>query len=306
MASNINKKKYLIIVAGPTASGKTSLSIQLAQHFNTAILSCDSRQFFKEMNIGTAKPNAHELAQVKHYFINHRSIKETYSVGDYEKEAIALLKQLYQQHNVAIMVGGSGLYFRAVCEGLDTFPHIPTDMRNKVKAMYQQGGLKLLQQTLQQQDPTYYQEVDIKNPQRLMRAIEVCLQSGKPYSSFRQQSKKQRFFTPIKIAINWDRQQLYQRINTRVDAMMDKGLLQEVQSLYSYKHVNALQTVGYNEIFRFLDGDIDLPEAIRLIKRNTRHYAKRQLTWLRKEADINWYAPENIHNIITDVEKIIQ
>ncbi len=280
--------KQLIIIAGATASGKTGLAIELANQLQTEILSCDSRQFFQEMAIGTAKPDASELAAAPHHFVGHLSIKDSYSVGDYEKDALDLLKKLFIKHNQVIMVGGSGLYVKAVCEGLDVFPNVPIEIRESLKQKYEENGLAYLQSQLQELDPQYYAVVDQHNPQRLIRALEVCLASGQPYSSFRQQKKAARPFRVLHFALQMERSLLYERINRRVDQMMAAGLLEEVKGLLPYAHLNALQTVGYKELFDYLRGLHSLETAVELIKRNTRRYAKRQLTWLRKQANVMW------------------
>ncbi len=289
--------KYLVIVAGPTAVGKTSVSIQLAQQLNTSIISCDSRQFYREMTIGTAKPSPEELQAAPHHFINNLSIKEPYTVGDFEKEVLAFLAQQFQQKQVVLMTGGSGLYIHAVCNGLDVFPDVDPAIRAAIKEQYLAQGIETLQTELQALDPVYFAEVDQANPQRIMRALEVCKSTGKAYSSFRKKQAVKRPFQIIKIALNRDRNLLYERINKRVDIMLSEGLLAEAQALYPYKHINALQTVGYKELFSFMDGEIDRHEAIRLIKRNSRRYAKRQLTWLRKEPDWYWFYPEQFDEI---------
>ncbi|MGB0840281.1 MAG: tRNA (adenosine(37)-N6)-dimethylallyltransferase MiaA [Chitinophagales bacterium] len=283
---------YLIVINGPTAVGKTALSIRLAKTFKTVILSCDSRQFFREMNIGTAKPDAEELAAIPHHFINNLSIFDTYTVGDYEKEALVLLEKLFQKHDVVIMAGGSSLYVKAVCEGLDPFPNVDPVIRASLKQTYTLKGIGFLQNQIQQLDPVYYANVDQHNPQRLLRALEVCLSSGVPYSSFRTNTKKKRPFKIVQIALEMERPILYDRINYRVDLMIQNGLLEEAQNLYTHKTLNALKTVGYKEFFDHWDGNHTMEEAIELIKRNTRRYAKRQLTWLRKIADIQWFNPK--------------
>ena len=287
-------KKYLIIVGGPTASGKTNLAIQLAQYYQTEIISCDSRQFFQELNIGTAKPDTEELAAAKHHFVGHLSIQENYTVGDFEQDALVLLDQLYEVHDKVILVGGSGLYIKALCEGLDQFPEVPEAIRSNWEQVYAKHGLKYLQLQLKALDPDYYKIVDLNNPHRLIRALSVCEVSGKAYSSFRSNQKQHRNFTPIYLQLHWKREKLYERINQRVDLMMQKGLLAEVQALYDFSHLNALQTVGYQEIIEHLEGNIALPEAIELIKRNSRRYAKRQLTWNRREGHWKQVRPGEI------------
>lgn len=281
--------KTLITVVGPTAIGKTSLSLELAQHYNTEILSADSRQFFKEMEIGTAVPTQEELAAAPHHFIQHISIEDTYSVGHYERDALKLLDELFKKHDVLILVGGSGLYVDAVLNGLDQFPEVTTGTREKLEELLKTKGTAELQRLLQEKDPIYFQEVDIQNTQRVMRALEVCISSGKSFSSFRNQPKKPRDFHSIKIGLTADRDTIYDRINRRVDIMMNEGLLEEVKGLLSRKRLNALQTVGYRELFEYLEGDITLEKAIENIKTNTRRFAKRQLTWYRKDPKVHWF-----------------
>jgi tRNA dimethylallyltransferase len=281
--------KTLITVVGPTAIGKTSLSLELAQHYNTEILSADSRQFFKEMEIGTAVPTQEELAAAPHHFIQHISIEDTYSVGHYERDALKLLDELFKKHDVLILVGGSGLYVDAVLNGLDQFPEVTTGTREKLEELLKTKGTAELQRLLQEKDPIYFQEVDIQNTQRVMRALEVCISSGKSFSSFRNQPKKPRDFHSIKIGLTADRDTIYDRINRRVDIMMNEGLLEEVKGLLSRKRLNALQTVGYRELFEYLEGDITLENAIENIKTNTRRFAKRQLTWYRKDPKVHWF-----------------
>lgn len=290
--------KNLIIIAGPTAIGKTALSIALARHYNCPVVSADSRQFFKEMTIGTAKPGADEMQGVKHYFIDSHSITEEYTVGKFETEAIALLEQLFQQYDKVLLTGGSGLYIDAICKGFDELPEADAEIREKINTLYKNEGLKSLQDLLKQQDIEYYNAVDLQNPQRISRALEVCLTAGVPYSALRKGKSHARNFKNIKIGLNTDRETLYNRINLRVDTMMEQGLLQEVQSLLPYRHLNALQTVGYKELFDFLENKTDLPTAIERIKQNTRRFAKRQLTWFRRYPDIRWFEPDQAKNII--------
>ena len=280
-------KKILLTVVGPTAIGKTSLAIDLALHFGTEIISCDSRQFFKEMSIGTAVPSSEELAQVKHHFIQHKSIFDTYSVGDFERDAITLLKELFKQHNVVIMVGGSGLYADTVVYGLDDFPEVSPEIRNELNELYQKQGITYLQTRLKDLDPIQYTQIDVQNPQRMMRALEVCIASGKPYSSFLNKKETLRDFTNITIGLTAEREVVYNRINERVELMLENGLLIEAQTLFPHKKLNALQTVGYRELFNFFEGKTSLDFAIEEIKKNTRRFAKRQYTWFHK--DINWF-----------------
>lgn len=280
--------KVLIAVVGPTAIGKTALGILLAKHFKSEIVSADSRQFFKEMEIGTAVPSPEELKAVPHHFIQHKSIFEPYSVGDFEKEAIALLDRLFQKMDVTIMVGGSGLYVDAVVSGLDEFPEVDPKTRESLNERLEKEGLKSLQDELKKRDSVYYHIVDLENPHRLIRALEVCITANKPYSSFLNQNKPQRAFKTLYVGIEAPRETIYDRINTRVDLMMEAGLLDEAKKLHPHKHLNALQTVGYKELFEYLDGHCSLEVAVSEIKKNTRRFAKRQLTWLRKNKNILW------------------
>ncbi|WP_245550025.1 tRNA (adenosine(37)-N6)-dimethylallyltransferase MiaA [Haliscomenobacter hydrossis] len=299
------EKKYLIVIGGPTASGKTALAIRLAQYFHTEILSADSRQFYQEMTIGTAKASAEELDMVPHHFINSLSIREAYNVGDFERDALALLAQLYQKHQVVILAGGSSLYIKALCEGLDVFPDVPTQIREEVEALYQSAGLAALQKELTQVDPVYFAEVDQSNPHRLIRAISVFRASGLPFSSFRTQQAEPRFFTPIYLWLEVPREILYERINQRVDQMLEHGLETEARSLFEQRHLNALQTVGYQELFDYFVGNISREEAIELIKRNSRRYAKRQGTWMRRDGFWHLFAPEQWEDILKFVQSIV-
>ena len=281
--------KFLLVIVGPTAIGKTALSIQLAKYFQTEILSADSRQFYKELQIGTAVPSRQELSEATHHFIQHISITESYSVGAFEKEALQRLQTIFQNNDVAILVGGSGLYSKAVTDGLDIFPEVLPGIKEQIKNRYHEGGIEALQEQLKKVDPNYYNSVDLNNTQRVMRALEVSISSGKPFSSFRTQNKAKRPFTTIKIGLNADRAVLYDRINRRVDQMILQGLEQEVKSLVPYKDLNALQTVGYKELFDHFDGKFTFESAIEEIKKNTRRFAKRQGTWFRKDAEITWF-----------------
>lgn len=286
---------YLITIIGPTAIGKTALSIKLAQHFGCDIISCDSRQFFKEMTIGTAVPNTEELAAAPHHFIQNISIFENYSVGDFENDALQTLESLFQKNPVQVMVGGSGLYVDAVLKGFDEFPDIPISIREEINRNYDELGIEFLQENLKKLDPDYYQKIQaenpqtLQNPQRMKRFIEVCMGSGKPYSSFIGKRKNERNFIPIVIGLEADREIMYQRINMRVDIMMQQGLLEEAQSLYPNKQLNALQTVGYRELFDYFDEKITLEEAIEQIKMNTRRFAKRQMTWFKRTENATWF-----------------
>lgn len=281
-------KKILISVVGPTAIGKTTLAIELANSFNAEILSADSRQFYGEMSIGTAVPSKIELAQAPHHFIQHKSIHDEYTVGDFEREALAKLKELFKENNYVVMVGGSGLYIDAVTKGLDHFPEIDTKIRAQLNHDLLNNGIATLQGKLKELDRDYYEKVDLNNPHRLIRALEVCIGSGRPYSSFLNKEKKPRDFQTITIGLEADRKILYDRINRRVDLMLEQGLLEEVSSLRKYSALNALQTVGYRELFRYMDGEMDLNSSIGEIKKNTRRFAKRQLTWFKRKGDVLW------------------
>lgn len=297
--------KYLITIIGPTAIGKTSLSIALAQHFGCEIISCDSRQFFKEMRIGTAVPSSDELAAATHHFIQNKSIFENYTVGDFEKEAIAKLDELYQSNDFVILVGGSGLYVDAILKGFDAFPDIDAAVREEVTANYEKYGISYLQEQLELLDSNYFQKISLENPQtlqnpqRMMRFVEVCIGTGKPYSSFLNQNKNNRDFTPIIIGLEAERNVMYDRINQRVDIMMNEGLLAEAEQLYTHKELNALQTVGYRELFTYFDGECTLDFAIEEIKKNTRRFSKRQLTWFKRTENAKWF------DYLTDRNEII-
>lgn len=291
---------YLITIVGPTAIGKTALSIAIAKYFNTEILSSDSRQFFKEMNIGTAVPNLEELEAVKHHFIQHISIHNAYSVGHFEKDSILTLNDLFKKHNVVVMVGGSGLYTDAVLHGLDHFPEVNTEIRQDLKLQFKRNGIIPLQEKLKKLDIKTYKNIDLENHQRLIRALEICIGTGKPFSSFQKKNATKRNFTSIKIGLTADREIIYNRINTRVDIMLENGLLEEAKDLFKYRELNALQTVGYKELFAYFEGKFSLDFAVEEIKKNTRRFAKRQLTWYRKDDKINWF------NYQDDPEKIVE
>lgn len=285
--------KVLISIVGPTAIGKTKLAILLAKRYNTEIISADSRQFFKEMRIGTAVPSSEELNAAKHHLIQHKSVTETYTVGDFEKEAILLLDELFQHHDVVVMVGGSGLYIDAVTKGLDEFPKVDVEIREQLNLELKEFGITQLQNKLNTLDPTYYQTVDLNNPHRLIRALEICIGTGKPYSSFLSKPKKLRNFKILTVGLYANRQLIYDAINRRVDMMMDAGLLEEVQALSQYKNLNALQTVGYKELFTHFSGIWDVQTAISEIKKNTRRFAKRQLTWFKRNESTVWIDAQN-------------
>jgi tRNA dimethylallyltransferase len=294
----IQTTKKLIVIGGATATGKTTLAIQLAKHYNTEILSADSRQFYKDMSIGTAKPNPLELSEAKHHFIDNLNVVDHYSVGDYERDATALLNNLFKNHDILIMVGGTGLNIKAVCEGLDSYPNTPIELRTQVELSYSEHGIQYLQNELKRIDPLYYQEVDINNPHRLIRAITVFRASGRTFSEFRGQAKPLRPFTPIYFNLEMERQLLYDRINTRVDKMIASGLLEEVTNLIPFRNCNALQTVGYKELFDYLDGKCEWAKAIDLIKQHTRNYAKRQVTWFKKDKHWKSISAGNLEEIV--------
>ena len=282
------QKKTLITIVGPTAIGKTALSIKLANHFNTEIISCDSRQFYKEMTIGTAVPEPEELTAAKHHFIQNRSINDDYSVGQFEKDALSKLEELFLKHDVLIMVGGSGLYVDAVLKGLDYFPEVDINIREKLNQQLISDGIETLQNQLKKLDLESYNSIALDNPHRLIRALEICIGTGNTYSSYKNKPKTPRNFTSIKIGINADREIIYDRINHRVDIMMNKGLLEEAKKLYSKKHLNALQTVGYRELFQYFDNNFTKDFAVSEIKKNSRRFAKRQLTWFKKDISTIW------------------
>lgn len=287
--------KYLITIVGPTAIGKTALSIYLANHYNCEIISCDSRQFFKEMTIGTAVPNPEELATVTHHFIQNKSILDKYTVGDFEKEGLTKIEELFQNNNYIVLVGGSGLYVDAILKGFDEFPSIDPAVRENVNTNYEKLGIEYLQQQLKTLDQNYFNTLSsenpqtLQNPQRMMRFVEICIGTGKPYSSFLNQKKNNRNFIPLLIGLDADRSVIYDRINQRVDIMISEGFVVEAQSLYNQKELNALQTVGYRELFNYFDGEFTLPFAIEEIKKNTRRFAKRQLTWFKRNQDTKWF-----------------
>lgn len=291
------KQKTLVVIVGPTAVGKTDLAIKVAQHYNTEIISADSRQFFREMSIGTAKPTAVELTQARHHFINSHSVNDSFNVGDFEKEGLQVLDQIFTKHDVAILAGGSGLYIKAICEGFDHLPEADATVRERLNTELTVRGLEPLAERLKLSDPVYYAQVDINNPQRVIRALEVIESTGKAFSSYHTSSTKTRHFNIVKIGLNLPREKLYQRIDLRVDEMIKQELLNEVRSLLPYRHLNALNTVGYKELFDHLDGKIDLDTAINLIKRNTRRFAKRQLTWFNKDQEIKWFEPTQLKDI---------
>ncbi len=296
------RQQTLVVIAGPTAAGKTGVAIEVASHFNTEIISADSRQYYKEIPIGTASPDAKELAQVKHHFVGQLSIFDDYNVSRFEKEVLALLQQKFQHNPVMVMAGGSGMYIDAVCNGIDDLPDPDEQIRSALNQTLSEKGIEALQQQLKILDPPYFHEVDLQNPKRLMRAIEVCLQTGKRYSDLRKNKRAHRDFNILKIGLTLPREVLYNRVNQRTDAMMANGWLEEARTVYPYKHLNSLNTVGYKELFNYISGEWSLETAIEKIKTNTRRYAKRQLTWFKRDADIEWFQPDNIQRIIQYIE----
>ncbi len=298
--------KYLICVVGPTAIGKTAAAIALARHYHTEIISADSRQFYREMSIGTAKPTDDEQAQAVHHFVNSHSVNELFNVGDFEVQGLSKLEEIFGDHDMAIMAGGSGLYVNAITKGFDDLPKIDAAVREELNALFTQQGISALQQELSIADPEYYAQVDVNNPQRLIRALEVYRSTGKPFSSYRTGNSKPRPFKTIMIGLELPREHLYERVNHRVDLMMQAGLLEEVRSLLPDRHLNALNTVGYTELFDHLDGHTDLTTAVELIKQNTRRFAKRQLTWFKRDRDTQWFAPTDVPAIIQYVDNAIR
>ena len=295
-------EKHLIVIAGPTAVGKTAIAIRLAQHFNTDIISADARQFYKEMNIGTAKPTDEQLKLIPHHFINFLSVNDIYNVGQYEKDVLEKLNELFKTHDVVIMTGGAGLFIRAVTEGLDVLPSADPEIRESLQELFETQGIEALQIKLEDVDPEYYKKVDIQNPVRLIRALEVFYATGKPISTFHIRETPERPFKSIKICLELERKTLYNIINNRVDKMIDNGLLKEAENLFPLRHLNALQTVGYSELFDYLENTTDLKTAIEKIKQNTRNYAKRQMTWFRKDKEFVWVKADNYEKIQSIVE----
>ena len=299
---------FLISIIGPTAIGKTTLSIALANHFKTEIISSDSRQFYKDMQIGTAAPNCEELKAATHHFIHHKSITDDYNVGAFEKDALNALKTLFKNHNIVIMVGGSGLYVNAVTKGLDDFPKVNSDIRESLITTFEEKGLEPLQSELKSLDPETYNIIALDNPHRVMRALEICIGTGQPYSSFLNKKRDKRPFKTISIGLTTERETIYNRINERVDIMLENGLLDEVKSLYKYKHLNSLNTVGYKELIKYLDTEWTLEFAVSEIKKNSRRFAKRQLTWFKKNEDTIWFDYQTpietiIDTVTTEINK---
>ena len=296
--------KTLIVITGPTAVGKTRLCIDLAKHFGIPIINADSRQIYKELKIGTASPTDEERHEVKHYFVGTLSLEDYYSASLYEQQVMALLGTMYKTHDYALMAGGSMMYIDAVCNGIDDIPTIDDETRKTMKRRLQEEGLECLCEELRQRDPEYYEIVDRQNPKRVVHALEICTMTGKTYTSFRKRERKQRPFRIIKIGLNRERQELYDRINARVDEMMEKGFLEEAKGLYSQKHLNALNTVGYKELFGYFEGQWMLEEAIERIKGNTRRYARKQLSWYKKDEQIKWFHPDQEEDIINYILSI--
>lgn len=297
-----SKTKQLIIIAGPTAVGKTALSIRIAQALNTEIISADSRQFFRELNIGTAKPNAEELGQVKHHFINSHSIAEAYSAGDFERDALTLLDKLFETHDNVVMTGGSGLYIKAVSEGLDALPAPLEDLRETLTNKLHQEGLSTLQDEITNIDPVFASTAEIANPQRVVRALEVFYTTGIPISQYQLKQTQQRPFGQLMIALDRDRAELYNRIDLRMDLMLEQGLVDEAKALTPFRAHHALQTVGYKEVYGYLDGAYDEKEMVRLLKQNSRRYAKRQLTWFRHQGNFKWFHADDYDEILAYIK----
>ncbi len=300
----MKKSKLLVVIAGPTAIGKTKLTIDLAKRFSSEIISADSRQVFRELEIGTAKPDASELAEAKHYFINTHSVHDPFSAGDFEREGLRLLATLFEHLDVVFMTGGSGMYIDAICKGLDEMPAIPINIRDHLMHRLRDEGLSVLQEELRTKDPEYFEEVDIQNSQRVVRALEMIEGTGQKFSSFRTQKKEvDRPFSILKVGLEMEREKLNERIDLRMDMMIEAGLFEEARTFHPLKHINALQTVGYREIFDFFDGIYDREEAVRLLKRNSRRYAKRQMTWFKRDSDYHWYHPQQREEIVQLIEQ---
>lgn len=292
----------LIVVVGPTGSGKSALAVELAKHYGAPIISTDSRQVYRGLPIGTAQPTADELAAAKHYFIADREVEDNFNCGRYEAEALALLEELFKDNRYVVAVGGSGLYVKALCEGMDSLPEADDAVREMLKSRLENEGIGSLVEELRRLDPKYAEEVDLCNPARVMRALEVCLTTGKPYSEQRSGTVAERWFNIVKIGTDMPRDVLYERIDRRVDMMVEEGLVEEARAMYPKRALNSLQTVGYREMFDYFDGTISLAEAIELVKRNSRRYAKRQLTWFRRDESIGWFAPTDLEHIIEFIE----
>ena len=302
--SKMQTKKTLIVLLGPTGVGKTNISLRLAEYLGCPILSSDSRQFYRELKIGTAAPTKDQLKQIKHYFIGSQSIFDEYNAGQYELEAILLLEKLFQQLDVVMLVGGSMMYIDAVCNGLDNIPEVDAETRTFWQNQYQKFGLEFIQKELKRLDPVHFDQVDIQNPKRIIHALEICMMTGKPFSYFRTGERKQRNFNILKIGLNRPRPELYERINCRVEEMMKEGLLKEAELFYKYKLLNTLNTVGYKELYEFMDGHWTLDFAVNMIKQDSRRYAKRQLTWFNRDKEIHWFHPDDEKKIMELVHDI--
>ena len=294
----VKSAKYLIVIAGPTAVGKTGFTVNLGSELNTSVINADSRQVYHELTIGTAKPGPTDLEGVVHYFIGDRTLDTDFNAGIFERESMVVLDQIFKVSSTAILSGGSGLYIKAVCEGFDEFPDVNPKIRLELKQEFESAGLEPLKNELEQKDPVFFEKVDVSNSQRIIRALEVIRTSGQPFSNFRIQAQSKRSFTTIKIGLERPRQELYDRINLRVDSMIEMGLIDEVKKLKRYRNKQALQTVGYQEIFGYLDGNYDRDEAIRLLKRNSRRYAKRQMTWFKADTNIKWFHPDEFDQVV--------
>ncbi len=297
--------KTLVVLLGPTGIGKTDLSINLARAFNSVIVSSDSRQVYKELKIGTAVPTEEQLSAVKHHFIGNKSIHDYYNVSMYEVEVLELLEKLFEEHDTVFLVGGSGMYIDVVCQGIDDLPTVDQELRQEIYERFQTQGLDQLRSELKLLDPEFYNQVDLNNGKRILKALEVCYQTGKPYSSFRTGEKKERPFNIVKVGLERDREELYERINLRVDLMVEEGLLDEVRTVHQFKHLNSLNTVGYKELFAAFDGEYDIETGIDLIKRNSRRYAKRQMTWFKRDESTAWFHPEREQQIVGYLQSVL-
>lgn len=295
-------QKKLLVISGPTAVGKTRLAIDIAKHFHTEIISADSRQIFKELTVGTAKPAVTELHEVQHHFINSHSIHEEYDAARFGEEALALINKLFERHDYVVVCGGSGLYLKALLEGFDDIPEVADEVRDQLIEEFEAKGLLWLQNKMRELDPVYFQQIDQKNPVRLMRALEVKIATSRSISDFQTRAKRTHPFSIVKIGLELERAVLYNRIDARMDSMIDSGLFEEAKALYPFKNLNALQTVGYREIYDYLDGQYDREEAVRLLKRNTRRYAKRQLTWFKRDEEVRWFNPNDWSEIISHIQ----
>ncbi len=298
----IEKQKYLLILLGPTGVGKTDLSIRVAEYFHSPVVSCDSRQLYKGLTIGTAAPTAKQLAQVKHYFIGNLELTDYYNASRFEEESIALLSELHKQHDTVVMTGGSMMYIDAVCKGIDDLPTVDENLRKDLLELYEKEGLDPIRNQLKILDPIFYSQVDLQNYKRVIHALEICLMTGKPYSSLRTNTSKKRPFNIIKIGLMRDREELYDRINRRVDQMMEEGLLEEARKAYPLRHLNSLNTVGYKELFQYFDGNWTLDFAIEKIKQNSRIYSRKQMTWFKRDQEIRWYQADDEKGIFRELK----